>query len=528
MPSVYHERFSTGESADHAVADEAPLPPDPPGDGDALARLADDGDLQGHVRDVLAGGGHDADRRRRADGDHQRLRRLDTLDLEVLRGPDDALEEVDLNGHPQDDFGHAARRSHDPPDEAVGLREARVEVRADRDEPSGPHLLARGASGMQGTHGRGEVLPLRPVADRDLAPGGDLDLVADAEVPLDEASAEDPADELLWRGARLVHVERPRDVHLRRLRFVVRLRRDDLVDEHEEDVEVHVMVGRDGNDWRSLRDGPLDEVDNLLVVLTRLLRVDDVDLVLDHDDAVHTDDPEGHEVLFRLRLRALLVRGDHEERAVHDCRATQHRRHEGLVAGGIDERDDPLELPFRSAVFAGVRGRVRLRRLALRAAVDGHVRVPQADGDASLDLLGVAIRPLPGQALCERGLAMVHVPDDADVHDGLVGNLHRVCSCHASSIDFGPRWTIFRFSWRMSGETAFPRTVFFFRIPGRAAWKPTPPLRRSRFRRGPGRSGRIGKPSLSLPPVIWSLYPGRPTYRPSTSSPTFFPTSALA
>jgi len=49
-----------------------------------------------------------------------------------------------------------------------------------------------------------------------------------------------------------------------------------------------------------------------------------------------------------------------------------------------------------------------------------------------------------------------------------------------------------------------------------------------RFRLGPGRSCRIGKPSLSLPPMIWSLYPGRPTNRPSNSSPIFFPMRAFA
>src|SRR2546425_215695 len=35
----------------------------------------------------------------------------------------------------------------------------------------------------------------------------------------------------------------------------------------------------------------------------------------------------------------------------------------------------------------------------------------------------------------------------------------------------------------MSGDTVFPRTVFFLRIPSRTGWKPTPPLRRRRFRR---------------------------------------------
>src|SRR5213593_1272697 len=78
-------------------------------------------------------------------------------------------------------------------------------------------------------------------------------------------------------------------------------------------------------------------------------------------------------------------------------------------------------------------------------------------------------------------------------------------SVNASSMDFGPRTMILRLSWRVSGEIVFPRTVFFFRIPVRGGWKPTPPERRILWRRGPGRSLRIGNPSLSLPPVIASL-----------------------
>src|SRR5216117_2370779 len=260
------------------------------------------------------------------------------------------------------------------------------------------------------------------------------------------------------------------------LRFLARPRRDHLLDHHEQDVQVHIVVGAHGDDRRALGDGPLDERLNLLVVLLGLLRVDDVDLVLHDHDLVDADNPEGHQVLLRLRLRDVLVRRDHEQGAVHDRRAAQHRRHERLMSGRVDEGHDPLELPLHVVGLAHLRVLVRGGLVVLRTLVDRHVRVAQADRDASLDLLAVPVRPLPGEPLRQRGLPMVHVPDDADVHLRLTRDLHRACSCHASSIDLGPRTTIFRFSCRMSGDTVFPRTVFFFRIPGRTGWNPTPPL----------------------------------------------------
>src|SRR5207247_9429261 len=137
--------------------------------------------------------------------------------------------------------------------------------------------------------------------------------------------------------------------------------------------------------------------------------------------------------------------------------------------------------PLRLVALAHLRVLGRGGLVLLRTLVDRHVRVAEADRDAPLDLLAVPVRPLPGEPLRQCGLPMVHMPDDADVHLRLTRDLHRVCSCHASSIDFGPRTTIFRFSCRMSGDTVFPRTVFFFRIPGRTGWNPTPQLPRTPF-----------------------------------------------
>src|SRR5437773_1261045 len=517
-----------GPLLDDAVADEPPLPSDPTGHGDPLAQLRDDGDLEGHVRPVLPRRGDHADRRGGPDGHHERLRRLDPLDGEVLRDADDPLEEVHLDGHLHQDLGQGPRRTHDPTDQAVRFRQDGIQVRPDRDEPARSDLLPGRAAALEGADRRREVLPLRPIADRHLPPRGDLDLLPDLGLALHQAAAEDAPDDLLRRDPGLVYVEGPRDIHLRGLRFLARPRRDYFLDHHEQDVQVHIVVGAHGDDRGAFGDGPLHERLDLLVVLLGLLRVDDVDLVLHDHDLVDADDPEGHQVLLRLRLRDVLVRRDHEQGAVHDRRAAQHRRHERLMSRGVDEGHDPLELPLHVVGLAHLRVLVRGALVVLRTLVDRHVRVAEADRDASLDLLAVPVRPLPGEPLRQRRLPMTHVPDDADVYLRLTRDLHRACSCHASSIDFGPRTTIFRFSCRMSGDTVFPRTVFFFRIPGRTGWNPTPPLTSRPFLRGPGRSCRMGKPSLSLPPVIWSLYPGSPTYSPSRSSPSFLPIRAFA
>src|SRR5438445_645729 len=185
---------------------------------------------------------------------------------------------------------------------------------------------------------------------------------------------------------------------------------------------------------------------DLPIVLGRLLRVDDVDLVLHDHDLVDADDAEGHQVLLRLRLRAVLVRRDHEQGPVHDRRAAEHRGHERLVARRIDERHNPLKFPFHVVRLADLRVLIGRGLGVLRTLVDRHVGIAQADRDAPLDLLAVPIRPLSGETFREGRFPVVDVTHDADVDLRLARDLHRACSCHASSIDFGPRTTIFRFS----------------------------------------------------------------------------------
>ena len=55
-----------------------------------------------------------------------------------------------------------------------------------------------------------------------------------------------------------------------------------------------------------------------------------------------------------------------------------------------------------------------------------------------------------------------------------------------------------------------------------------PWYRRMFLRLTPGRSDLMGTPSLSLPPAMVNLYPGRLTKMPSTTSPIFLPMRELA
>lgn len=79
----------------------------------------------------------------------------------------------------------------------------------------------------------------------------------------------------------------------------------------------------------------------------------------------------------------------------------------------------------------------------------------------------------------------------------------------------------------MAGLSSLPRTVFLLEIPFLLGLNPGVPRIKTRFLPLPWTSGRIGNPDVSLPPVIFSLYPGSPRTSPSTTSPTALPTRAF-
>jgi hypothetical protein len=71
---------------------------------------------------------------------------------------------------------------------------------------------------------------------------------------------------------------------------------------------------------------------------------DEIHFILEDDKMLQLHDLHGRQVLGCLWLRTRLVRSDEKKRGVHHRSAVQHRSHEGIVPGAIDERDIAYEL----------------------------------------------------------------------------------------------------------------------------------------------------------------------------------------
>ena len=148
-------------------------------------------------------------------------------------------------------------------------------------------------------------------------------------------------------------------------------------------VEARAGLGADRDDLRlghellRFRDGELER-----------LRVDRVGLGHGHDAALDPEQPQDREVLVRLRPRAL-AGVDHQQEEVDPGRARDHRAHETLVTGHVDQRQ--------------ARSVGQLER-----------RVAERDRDPALLLLGQAVGVLARQRPDEPRLAVVDVPRGAD------------------------------------------------------------------------------------------------------------------
>src|SRR3989344_5262006 len=92
-------------------------------------------------------------------------------------------------------------------------------------------------------------------------------------------------------------------------------------------------------------------------------------------------------------------------------------------------------------------------------------------------------------------------------------------NCSNSCIS--PACVIARFICCVSMLTVFPRTLFLFMAPFVFGLYPTPFFSRTFFLDAPCIEGFMGKPCLSLPPVIFALNPGNPIVSRLTSSPIF-------
>ena len=104
--------------------------------------------------------------------------------------------------------------------------------------------------------------------------------------------------------------------------------------------------------------------------------------------ALDPEQPQNREMLVRLRARAL-VGVDHEQEEIDAGCAGDHRAHEALVSGNVDN---------------GELGSIRqLER-----------RVAEVDRDAAFLLLWEPVGVLARQRLDERRLAVVDVPGGAE------------------------------------------------------------------------------------------------------------------
>ena len=203
------------------------------------------------------------------------------------------------------------------------------------------------------------------------ARGLDPQLVARA----DRARPERPGDD----GPDTREAERAVDVEPRRpARPLVHDRGRAPFERGAQIVEPVAGLGAHGDDLRLgnelLRLGER-ELERLLVDGVRLRHRDDA--------SVDAEQAQDREVLVRLRPRAL-ARVDHEQEEVDPGRTGDHRPHEPLVPGDVDEREP---LPARQL----------------------QLRVAELDRDPARLLLGQPVGVLAGQRADEPGLAVVDV-----------------------------------------------------------------------------------------------------------------------
>jgi hypothetical protein len=145
--------------------------------------------------------------------------------------------------------------------------------------------------------------------------------------------------QLLHLRSRLVNVERTDNNQLRGRREIANRDRNLVNDVLDERVNVVPQLRRDGNDRSAVGYGALDELGDLLVVFVGLVLTNEVDFVLEDEDVLELHDLDRGQVLGGLGLRAGLVGGDEEEGGVHDGGTVEHRRHENVVTGAVDEGD---------------------------------------------------------------------------------------------------------------------------------------------------------------------------------------------
>mmetsp|Transcript_26170 Transcript_26170/g.53598 ORF Transcript_26170/g.53598 Transcript_26170/m.53598 type:complete len:270 (+) Transcript_26170:912-1721(+) len=212
------------------------------------------------------------------------------------------------------------------------------------------------------------------------------------------------------------------------------------------DVDVVLQHRADRDDRGRVRHGPRHEFADLIVLRHGGVRLHQVDLVLQDDDVFQPHDFHGGQVLGGLGLGAGFVAGDQEEGGVHHRGAVEHRGHQNVVAGTVDEGDvaaeavgDARRLVCESVGMGGAPGGVEpslLLRLVVVlplvavglggegiSLVDLGVGVPELDGDVPLQLVLETDGLNAADGLHDGGLAVGDVADGADI-DGRLPRDH--------------------------------------------------------------------------------------------------------
>lgn len=416
---------------DVGPTNETPVLLDTSGQGDLLTDLCAGGRGERETGGVSLHSDDLGTSSSRTNVDHEDfvLRQLGDLGLLAVGGLDTEQsseeEVVDLDFGV--DVGEMSTETEDEANETIGTAEGRVDAGTDTDETTGDGKLQVVVLGEQRDDSREDGLALDlalAVLGHDAGP--DLDLVAQLQDTGQDGATSNTALELVDLGAGLVDVEGSDDDHVG-LCGEVADGDGDLGDELLADgVDVELELGGDGDDGRAVGDGAADELEDGVVVGGGAVFPHQVDLVLQDDDVVELHDLDGGQVLAGLGLGARLVAGNQQQGGVHDGGARQHRAHENVVAGAVDEGDVALEAVGARAAVA-LAGRVdlllalvgavagRARALGVVALVDLGVRVAELDGDVALELVLEADRLHAGDGLDHRRLAVRDVADGADV-----------------------------------------------------------------------------------------------------------------
>ncbi len=143
------------------------------------------------------------------------------------------------------------------------------------------------------------------------------------------------------------------------------------------------------------------------------LGIDQIALAERDHRAAHGEQLEDRDVLARLRHDAV-VAGDHEQGEVDPGRAGDHRAHEALVAGHVDDREHA-------------------------AGGQRQARVAEGDRDAALALFGQAVGVDARERAHEGRLAVIDVPGRAQCARGRPGHVDAGARMRAASASVSVR-----------------------------------------------------------------------------------------